>query len=56
VEQDQGLRAIAGKGVADCSAVDFDEGSFVSLKSASVLHGSEVSLLVNLLTSLFPEF
>lgn len=27
VEQDQGLRAIAGKGVADCSAVDFDEGT-----------------------------
>jgi hypothetical protein len=26
VEQDQGLRAIAGKGVADCSAVDFGEG------------------------------
>jgi hypothetical protein len=24
VEQDQGSRAIAGKGVADCSAVDFD--------------------------------
>jgi hypothetical protein len=29
VEQDQGLRAIAGNGVADCSAVDFDEGSFI---------------------------
>jgi hypothetical protein len=50
------LRAIAGNGVADCSAVDFDEGSFGSLKIASVLHGGEVSLLVNLLTSLFPEF
>lgn len=29
MEQDQGLRAIAGNGVADCSAVDFNEGSFV---------------------------
>src|SRR4030095_16368329 len=28
VEQHQGLRAIARTGVADCSAVDFDEGSF----------------------------
>jgi hypothetical protein len=29
VEQGQGLRAIPGTGVADWSAVDFDEGSFV---------------------------
>src|SRR4029453_17047476 len=33
VEQDQDLWAIAGKGVADRSAVDFDEGSFAHLNS-----------------------